>query len=428
MEPTLTGLVLVPLALGALLLRPRAIPGLLIVFTGFSSTAVANVPALTFGLQPYHLLAAFFFLLYAGGRFTVSADTHSANVAVLLALFLLAVLASLFVRSMGPGVGVSNAAQTLILLVGMTTTAMTAFYYREPDDLVAALEIFAWAALFVAVWGVFQLMCAYTGVAYPAWIFNNSMSDSADLFDQQAHGAARIASVAIEPSFFARYMVAGLGVSLTLAALRSGWRRTAFAGIAVVCALTALASTSTSAYIGLAVLLGPWAVASLRRLAIVAAGGLATGGALALLFPERLAAIASTSVEKASSGSFYERTQTIVRALDLFQESVLFGHGWDRLEVYDLVAALLFHTGVFGALSFGALSLYALWGGDAPGERHGSASGATLVNGLRLTFVAILAVDAASGISYVAANLWVVMGLLLGAHAARRAEGQGALA
>lgn len=422
MQPTATGLVLVPVALLALLLRPGAIPFLLVAFTGFSATAVANVPALTFGLQPYHLFAGLFLLLFLAGRFTLRPDAHSTNIAVLLALFLLGVTASLIARSLGEGVAVSNLAQTMLLAIGLLTAAMVAFHFgaAPPEALFRALEVFAWAALFVALWGLFQLACAHGGLAYPAAIFNNSMSDSADLFDQRAHGAVRIASVAIEPSFFARHMVAGTGIGLTLVGVCRGARRRAFAAVAAVCGITAIASTSTSAYVGLLALLLPWSLGSVRRFLAAAAGGVLTGAALALLFPARLAAIVSTSIDKASSGSFYERTQTVSRALGRFEESIAFGHGWDRLEVYDLAVALLYHTGAFGALAFGALVLYALWGGGAPSAAADPPWGRPLVAGLRLTFAAVLAVDAASGISYVAANLWVVMGLLLAAHASRR--------
>jgi hypothetical protein len=425
MTVTPLGMILVPVGLYLFLWRPRAVPLLLVFFTGFSASSVLNINAVTFGLQPYHFLAALFVGLFAIGAFRIRTTIFNQNVTVLTGLFFLAVLSSLLHRAILKEIDLGNITQTIILLVGLLTMVAVAFYFQEENQLIRGLQAFVTGGLFVGAWGTFQFVTSLTGLTYPAWIFNNSLSDSADLFTQTIDGTARISSVTIEPSFFARYMVGAIGVALTLARVAEGRVRSVYFILGFIFILLSVLSTSTSAYIGVATLVLLWVLGDLRQLvwASVMGGGAAI--TMSVLFPQRIAAIITTSADKSSSGSFYERTQSIIVGIHRFQESIFFGHGWDRLAVYDLVVALLFHTGLFGFVSFGCLSLYCLFGGSAA-RKHRDLGLSTdlliaeIARGLQITFVAVLVVDAVSGISYVAANIWVIMGFLFAAHGARR--------
>ena len=108
-------------------------------------------------------------------------------------------------------------------------------------------------------------------------------------------------------------------------------------------------------------------------------------------------------------------------ALETFDRQSLFGHGWDELASLDLLGALLFHTGILGWLSFLALLVYALMGGLRPALAESQPVELTrLSGGMRMTLLAVVIVDAVSGISYVAANLWVTLGLTLAVQGIER--------
>jgi len=414
MSITEAGLLLLPLGLGLLALRPTWLAYALIAATGFSATALVNVYSFTFGLTPFHyfallLVAAFFF-----GDLKIPTTAHHRNVTILLSVFYLAILASLVSRAMKDGIDFGNITQSAFALSGILSTAAICFCFSGQQRISVALDWFVWAAVFVAAWGLFQLATISVGSSYPAWIFNNSASDSADFYDQKLFGAIRISSTAIEPSFFARHMVAATGLGLTLAAFYCGWRSLVYYGASGLCAATAILSTSTSAYVGLAALLVPWSLTSARRFLAAATTGCVGTGVVAVVDPLRFQAIIEATLEKTRSGSFYERRQTILAALSKLHEHPWFGVGWDRLAVYDLVVALLHHVGFFGLGAFLLIVLYAFAGDFVlPRAEELDREKSVLRNGLRLTFWAVIVIDLVAGISYVTGNLWIVLGLVL---------------
>ncbi|MEF2073924.1 O-antigen ligase family protein [Consotaella aegiceratis] len=424
---TFIGLVLIPLCAILMLRAPQTVFYLMIAFTAFSSTAVVNLPGFTFGLQPWHLFSAALAILFLVGVIRIPASGHAAAITTLLAGFLIAILLSIFAKAIESSVAISNFTQAAIAVDGLITAAMVAFFCSSEKRLLAALRVFVWSAVAVALWGIFQAACGYIGLPYPAWLFNNSISDSADMFAQSVGGIPRISSVAVEPSFFARYAVAGAGIALVMADISSGRERFYYRAAAALIVLTAIGSTSTSAYIGLVLLFALWIAMDVRRgwiAAIAASGGLLL---LAMVEPSFVTALWRMTGDKAASGSFYERFGSVLAALRLFGEHPLFGHGWDELASYDVLSALLYHVGAVGWLSFLALCLYALIGGlpngaSAAADDQFATRTARLSIGLRAVFACVLGVDAVSGISYVAANLWVVLGLTLAVQGLQRQQ------
>ena len=88
--------------------------------------------------------------------------------------------------------------------------------------------------MFVSLWGLMQFVCFFAGVPYPSLLFNNSLSDFADMFDQRLDDAyMRIASVAVEPSVLATSLLHFVAFGLTgprlrappqkMALARAGW-------------------------------------------------------------------------------------------------------------------------------------------------------------------------------------------------------------
>ena len=424
MQITLIGIILLPLSAAVAVFAPRGIAYLLIVFNAFSATAVMNVTSVTFGVQPYHLFAAILGLLFVFGVFAIPRTGHSAAIAMLLTGFFVAILLSILSRTIRGEIAVANFTQTAIAAVGLATTAMVAYYFSTWERLLCGLKVFVLSALFVSGWGIYQSVAGSLGLSYPDWLFNNSISESADLFAQDIEGLRRISSVAVEPSFFARYTVAAAGVALAMSEISSGRGRAGYLAAAAVIVLAAVLSTSTSAYVGLMLLLALWIARDIRRLYLVFGVGMGAAVLLALFEPQLLAAAWEVTGDKGASGSFYERFASVVVALRRFSEHPLFGHGWEELASYDLFAALLYHVGIVGWLTFFALMAYALLGPIR--QTYGAASDpkfaalSSLSVGLRIVLVCVLGVDAVSGISYVAANMWIVLGLVLATQGLER--------
>ncbi|MEN3791621.1 hypothetical protein [Fulvimarina sp. MAC3] len=421
MTLTLAGYILLPLTLVLAFVAPNWIVYLLIAFTAFSGTALVNVSAFTFGLQPTHWLSAIAGLLFLFGALTIPRTGHAATISILLILFFTSIVLSIFTKVLDSQATLSNLTQAAIALDGLLITAIVAFFVSTPDRLITAIDVFVVSAVFVAAWGLLQFASGTIGFQYPAFLFNNSISDSADFFDQNIKGVTRISAVAIEPSFFARYAVAATGIALFTAEVETGRRRLAFYGAACFIGATAFLSTSTSAYIGLAVLASLWVASDMRRLIPLLAGAVLGVALLSIVNPDFIRTLWSVTAGKASSGSFYDRLGTVLAALESFDRQPLFGHGWDELASYDLFGALLFHIGIVGLLSFFALLGYALIGGLGRGTTQDQPTELTRLSaGFRMTLLAVIAVDAVSGISYVAANLWVVLGLTLAVQGIER--------
>ncbi|MBC6715558.1 hypothetical protein H9Q09_05040 [Aurantimonas sp. DM33-3] len=421
MELTLTGSVLIPLTLVLMFAAPRSIVYLLIAFTAFSGTALVNVTSYTFGLQPTHWLSALAGLLFLFGALSIPRTGHAAAIGILLIVFFASIVLSIFSKVLGYQATISNLTQALIALDGLLITAVVAFFVSTPDRLITAIDVIVASAVFVSAWGLLQLAAGTMGFEYPAILFNNSISDSADMFAQDIKGVVRISAVAIEPSFFARYAVAATGIALFTAEVEAGYRRAGFYLAACFIGLTAVLSTSTSAYIGLAVVAALWVASDMRRLIPLLAIGAIGLSLLSIVDPDFVRTLWSVTAGKTASGSFYDRLGSVVSALETFDRQPLFGHGWDELASLDLLGALLFHTGILGWLSFLALLVYALMGGLRPALAESQPVELTrLSGGMRMTLLAVVIVDAVSGISYVAANLWVTLGLTLAVQGIER--------
>lgn len=424
MQITLVGIILLPLSAILAVFAPRWIAYLLIAFSAFSATAVINVTSVTFGVQPYHLFAVILGLLFVCGVFGIPRTGHSAAVATLLAGFLLAILLSILSRTIRGEIAIANFTQTAIAAIGLTTTAMVTYFFCTRERLLTGLKVFTLSAVFVSGWGIYQSLGGSFGLPYPDWLFNNSVSESADLFEQDIEGLRRISSVAVEPSFFARYTVAAAGIALTMSEVSAGRSRIGYLAASAVIVLAAVLSTSTSAYVGLALLLTLWIARDLRRLYAVVGAGVGAAVLMAFLEPQLLAAAWQVTGDKSSSGSFYERFASVMVALRQFGDHPLFGHGWEELASYDLFAALLYHVGIVGWLTFFALIAYALMGAisqsDADMSDPDSVTLSRLSVGLRIVLLCTLGIDAVSGISYVAANMWIVLGLTFAAQGLER--------
>jgi hypothetical protein len=276
MEITLIGLFLIPFGIVLFLFKPDWLFYSFIFFIPFSASAVLNVQSITFGVTPAH----YFALLWVTRRI---ADNligkafyiHKKSKVVLgsLLLFLFVVSLSLMMPVVIVGeievyksnplmfapvaheFSFSNVSVFLFLVFAILMTFFVSLEVNSVDKLRRSVKVFLISAFIMSIWGFLQLFAHYAGIPYPAFLFNNSISDAIVIGPiAAAEGeAARIFSVTPEPSVFARYLLAVLPLAIILLVKKVK----VFSGnftlpcFVLVYIMALLLTVSTSAYFGL---------------------------------------------------------------------------------------------------------------------------------------------------------------------------------
>lgn len=241
----------------------------------FSAAAVVNIRPITFGLQPSY----FFMILLITRRFMDASMKRSKirgskkKENLCLMLFLLFTTLSLAMPILISGSELAhrpsssfgaptfepvkltrlNITQLLyILFVGLSFFTMTS-EITNFSILKTVLKIYIFTALFVSLWGVYQLANFQYGIPYFN-LFNNSISVSQG-YDVVVAGVKKLSSVAPEPSLLSIYLLSILPLLLTFSLYKSSiCRKRTVQAIGVVTLFIALLSTSTAMYLGLIIL------------------------------------------------------------------------------------------------------------------------------------------------------------------------------
>ena len=328
---------------------------LLAFFLGFSAFAVANIPAATFGVQPYHILGgaaickASHLLLtkYTQPRIGPHQPFFWAYLFVAVVIFSMLLLA--FQQKMPSRI----LAQSVLLIFGVCVAASIFILVRDKESLVGILKWYLFGGLFVAIWGMLQWACSILGIEYPSWIFNNSVSSAADLFDQVAiAGLPRISSVAIEPSYLGRYLGTLGAVMLVLSQdgqariISAGWTKIIVIGSVLVI------STSSTAYLFIGLMAMYVFLTDVRQFTRYTAIGLSVACVLLLLHPEFVDVFSKMTIDKAQSGSYEERTSSMLFGYRAFADAPFFGNGWGWMPegegVHDTIFKICSSLGVVG--------------------------------------------------------------------------------
>ncbi len=369
MEITWQGVLLIPVFFTLLFKKPRYLLYAAIFLSGFSASSVLNFPNVEFGLQPSQLAILFLlihFSLFKIPRIFAQQDEGRSiaslrhNVPFLVAFLILDV----FSLALGPeGVTPTGTTQLIHMGFGCTTLALVAVYAMDekaPDRL---LKAFIWSSIFISLWGFIQLSLFYLGIPYPDFLFNNTTSKNALGFRSMLETAKvlRISSVATEPSILSKFLVPILAAML--AAVRKGGKTIQIPKWQIlVVLLTLMISTSSGAYIGVAVLL-VFNFLNLRMLlknrrfllGLLGTMGIVVGFALA--FPSL---IREMVIGKFSSFSFLERTASVIEGFEVFTANPLLGVGWGNFQGFDFLAKILASTGILGALAFAGFLVQSL--------------------------------------------------------------------
>lgn len=420
MEITITGWVLLAVGL-ACLHRPFWLTCLLLGSVTFSATAVANFPAVPFGLQPYH----WFGLLLVASTAMLRLPQFLRHVSPLAGInktlfpFLVwGIVATLATGTKGTSVAhmVHLAFGTCVMICVVTNTAR----WKDRETAVRALVA---GNLFAAGWGIFALVCGVTGLPYPDWIFNNSEGQFVGTSTEMFWGIPRLASVATEPSYLVRSLVPTLCLlmGLWLYGLRT---KTAVPLLrplhwkAMLLAIVALLSTSSLGIVALAVAsLGPlfWAKRTRKYIVAIYSVGAAFIAYLYLTNPIVVDLANVLLFGKLEYGSGTDRIVSVADASEAFAAHPIFGAGPGLITSHDLFLKLLSNFGVVGAMFFVLALAQATKRGIHTLKRKPRRGSEALVLGLIAANLMLWLMDALAGVSYQYGIFWALLGLLVSA-------------
>lgn len=325
--------------------------------------------------------------------------------------------------------GLYNVTQTAYLAFGVLLAVFAAAENWSSARLFSTLKLYVGSCAFAAAWGLFELWCDITGHTYPAYIFNTNAGESAlgylEVFKLAEGNLGRISSVALEPSVLAQELL--LAFVILLICLGLHWpllgKRWDYAALALIVA-TLVASTSSTAYIGILAALVVAAVALFQagkpwKLYFVLAGVAVAMGVLVVAmmpFVEQVAAVVVLN-KFDEVGSGLERLHSIGLAAQDFLRYPLLGAGWHTVPCWDLLFLILANTGLIGLIAFASFLFPVVRGLWVSAGRRNSAAVVLLS---AVTLMVILA--EAAGLTYAAGYDWLVFGLGAGAVIVARRE------
>lgn len=410
MELTLVGGLIIGLGFLLSMISHQRLLQSIIFFSSFSGTAVINFG--DYGMAPDVVLLSF--LLLAGlisGRLLNPAQLSEDHLRVgflILVFAAIAVLSSMFNGAVHGLISI-QITQTSYLLFGLCLTLVLSIEFCTLERLEAGIRALRAGATFISLWGLFQAFCYYAGMTYPAFLFNNSQSHFADMFDQRAaEGVVRIASVATEPSFMATSLMIFGAFGATVVAL-DPLRRTSAWTVPVALTLATVAlSTSSTGYFGLAVL----GLLLARRRPMFAVTMFAVmavlGGIWLASVPAAWDALYNMTLGKFEGGSYVDRATTLGPAMELFARQPWFGFGWGADFSYSIVTQMLANLGLFGSLTF-LFAIIATLIASANARKTFRTSGPNLAvyaEAAETALLVYLAECMVSGFKYVVADFW----------------------
>ncbi|MGP9076918.1 O-antigen ligase family protein [Geobacillus thermodenitrificans subsp. calidus] len=380
MQITVLGYVLIPMAFFFFITNTKMLYISTIFFIPFTASSVVNFNN-GFGLQPTTL---FFTLLLIKEIFLVLKNkklrfNKSNNLYFLLiGLFLISVFISLlmpFVLSgkitiMNSETGsltlhkfsMNNVTQTLYVLYG----CLLAIYIAHKnslslDNLLLGIKTYLVAGVFISCWGILQWIFYYLGIPYPAFLFNNSINESAKGYLQTISPTiTRVSSVAVEPSILSQSLLTVLPTFvLGLFTKQHLFSRKVNIVSIVFVTITLFLSTSSSAYIGLIFFILIFIFITVFQLKTINIKLLF--GFVLFIINITFIYVCSTNFKyiaeqvlfnKSQSYSAQDRLNSVLIAKQYFADYPILGVGWGSITSHDLIFRILANSGLVGLLSF----------------------------------------------------------------------------
>jgi hypothetical protein len=449
MELTPISVILLPLGMLTFFFAPRILYWCTIFFIPFSATAVVNFNRVggATGLQATMFFGALWMLREGTGAIRKPGLWRSEQMQTSvrrLRFFMFAVVLSLIMpiyihgrlvvdcpdiacTDSGPlTFTFSHITQVMYLGYGVLLTVFIAVKNSDIRQFRQSVGIFLSSAVFVCIWGFMQWYCYRAGFSYPAFIFNNNTSISAQGYmeDMRDLGLTRISSVATEPSILAHYTIIALVFAIFAivgerAVISKVWDRVALAATA----LLLLMSSSTTAYAGLAMLLplslfGLWYLGRLGVLPLALVASVVLAIYIAYTRSDLIQAVADKMIfSKSEDYSGIGRINSLFLGYTYFRMYPILGIGWGSSTSADIILKLLSNTGILGLFAFGWFlkSLFSqLWRSMVRPTARGIVSERTYwACCLFVATIMLIATSELSGFAFVYGHTWFVFGMAL---------------
>jgi O-antigen ligase len=326
--------------------------------------------------------------------------------------------------------------QTIYLAYGLMIMVLIAARNSDIRHFRKSIRVFLVSAIFTSFWGMLQWYCYYAGISYPSFVFNTSKTESALGYLEELGdlGITRISSVATEPSMLAQFALIALvfavfAVFNQRVVISKLWDRIACAVLILILVLT----TSSTAYLGLAILL-PVSLLGLWYLGRLGVKPLAAmGSVLVLLYvlytrSQLVQAVAAQMIfSKVEDYSGIGRINSVLLALNYFRAYPLLGIGWGSATSYDLVVKLLSNTGILGFAAF-AIFIGAvfsrLWKSMKPRTPQKISERTYWACCLLVASFMLVVTNELTGFAFVYGHLWFIFGMALSVPAFRDSTAQ----
>lgn len=412
MSLTVIGPAIIALGLIVLTCKPHSLVYYVLFFAPFSATAVVNFTSLGYknggvGLTPAILFLFLFFvaqILYGNVFQPLRVSRGHVIQLALIGAFSLECIALLLCTAAMRGITSYQVTQTIYLFISIFCTFALSLELARGNALEMAVTVLRASATFVSLWGLLQLFCFVADLPYPSSIFNNSLSDFADSFDENLGDITRIASVAVEPSFFAAAMLHFGAFGATVLIYEKRFRSWEWIVPVAVTLATLMLSTSTTAYLGVAVLVLLLLMQQPRRTMFAVAPMVAAALLAIVMVPKIQNVLLITTFEKGSTFSYQDRLEHMQLALDMFLKAPLFGWGWASIPSLNILTMLLANVGIIGtilALAAGASTLIDLWIGRSNVRSNGDWKLVAYAAGAQNALIVSFACAVTSGFKYV---------------------------
>jgi hypothetical protein len=263
-----------------------------------------------------------------------------------------------------------NFKNPLPVIFGMALAYVIATRNSTPERVVTTLRVYMCSAVFVSFWGIMQSLLFSLDIPFPYFIFNSTVHESVieigTTIDLGEANILRVASVTLEPSLFAQFLLTAVPVYI-LASVGNVviFSKVLDRAMIVVIMSGLLIATSASAYLGLLIVaVAVLAVGHLTGLLrirnyVVAATSISVLGYLIYqLVPAVSSYLSEIIFEKPNTGSAFERLFSIATAWGYFLDYPMLGLGWGTVTSHDLLVCLLANSGIIGLASFLALIVY----------------------------------------------------------------------
>lgn len=300
--------------------------------------------------------------------------------------------------------------QVLYFIFGCLITYIIAINNKQ-EIIRKLLKIYLISSLFVCTWGLFEIFCFYTGLPYPAFLFNqNSMNFSGTIV---LNGIPRITSVALEPSILSQQLLTTIPLLFWAYFYKSYIFSKAvdFLALTLITVVLAL-SLSTSAYAGLAIIY-LLITFNLFRKKTIKMWFLVLNIVIITAIFFSLPFIIEDIYNKLNSFSGVERLRAFSHGWEYFTKYPVLGIGWGVLPSLDLVINILTGSGILGLLIFILLFISIYFGLNQVKKYCMSIDKfcVTLVEGTLYSLSILIIVSQISGFIYHSLYFWFILGI-----------------